>query len=203
MASIFPGMDPYLEAPAIWPGLHQRFVVAIADALQPQLQPHFYSEIGERLYVEVVPRHIVPDVSILRRPNPTASTGSPASAVADAPAIVEWDTDQKEPFVEVRVLGSNEVVTVIEVLSPSNKAPGARGREEYLRKQREIIASNVNLVEIDLLRDGAPTVYAPQPCCWEGRTTTMPCASAAVIAGARARCTSRVSSNGCQGSPSH
>jgi hypothetical protein len=161
MPSIFPGMDPYLEAPATWPGLHQRLIVSIADSLQPQLQPDYYSEIGERLYVEVVPRYIVPDVSIHRRQHPETTSGSSPSAVADAPTVVEWEAKQKEPFVEIRVIGSNEVVTVIEVLSPTNKTPGARGRDEYLRKQREVIESDVHLVEIDLLRDGAATVYAP------------------------------------------
>jgi hypothetical protein len=49
---------------------------------------------------------------------------------------------------------------VIEVLSPANKRPGP-GRDLYLRKQDEILASTANLVEIDLLRDGDPTVAIP------------------------------------------
>ena len=31
---IFPGMDPYLEDPRVWPGVHSRMVVYIADHLQ-------------------------------------------------------------------------------------------------------------------------------------------------------------------------
>jgi len=53
------------------------------------------------------------------------------------------------------------VVTVLEVLSPSNKTPGANGREEYRRKQDEVLAAEVHLIEIDLLRGGAHTVMAP------------------------------------------
>lgn len=46
-------------------------------------------------------------------------------------------------------------MTVIEVLSPTNK--GAH-RRAYIHKRREYMASGVNIVEIDLLRDGNPTV---------------------------------------------
>jgi Protein of unknown function (DUF4058) len=30
MSMIFPGMDPYLEDPKLWPGLHSRMVVYLA-----------------------------------------------------------------------------------------------------------------------------------------------------------------------------
>ena len=53
------------------------------------------------------------------------------------------------------------LVTVIEVLSPSNKEVRSEGRNLYLRKQREILHSAVNLVEIDLLRGGEYTLAAP------------------------------------------
>jgi len=53
-----------------------------------------------------------------------------------------------------------EVVTLIEVLSPSNKRPGP-GQSEYLAKQREVLRSETNLVEIDLLRGGSHVVAVP------------------------------------------
>src|SRR5439155_11899166 len=52
------------------------------------------------------------------------------------------------------------VLTVIEILSPANKKQGP-GRDLYLEKQRQVLASRTNLVEIDLLRGGSPTVSAP------------------------------------------
>ncbi|MBV8886966.1 MAG: DUF4058 family protein [Chroococcidiopsidaceae cyanobacterium CP_BM_RX_35] len=33
MPSPFPGMDPYLEQPALWSSFHSRLIVAIADAI--------------------------------------------------------------------------------------------------------------------------------------------------------------------------
>ncbi|HLK58913.1 MAG TPA: DUF4058 family protein, partial [Chthonomonadaceae bacterium] len=56
---------------------------------------------------------------------------------------------------------TRRVVTVIEVLSPANKAPGSEGRREYQQKQRELLHSDTHLLEIDLLRHGAHSVAAP------------------------------------------
>jgi hypothetical protein len=47
------------------------------------------------------------------------------------------------------------------VLSLSNKTPGEKGRELYLKKQREIMDSTVHLVEIDLLRGGQHATAVP------------------------------------------
>ena len=52
----------------------------------------------------------------------------------------------------VEAPGGKRLVTSLEVLSLSNKTPGEHGRELFLRKQKELLASKVNLVEIDLLR---------------------------------------------------
>ncbi|MEI7643913.1 MAG: DUF4058 family protein [Chloroflexales bacterium] len=46
----FPGMDPYLEQPAIWPDLHNRLIVTLADDLAPRLRPRYYVSIEERTY---------------------------------------------------------------------------------------------------------------------------------------------------------
>jgi hypothetical protein len=71
------------------------------------------------------------------------------------PLIVEARPDpQTERFIQIIDAGSgNRVVTVIEILSPSNKLAGP-DRKQYLRKQDELVRSDTNLVEIDLLRQG-------------------------------------------------
>ena len=53
------------------------------------------------------------------------------------------------------------VVTVIELVSPSNKEAGA-GRDSYLAKQKEIRGSECHLVEIDLLRRGSHVMSVPE-----------------------------------------
>lgn len=50
MPSPFPGMDPYLEQPAFWSSFHSRLMVAIADAIEPQLSPEYYVEVETRTY---------------------------------------------------------------------------------------------------------------------------------------------------------
>lgn len=68
-----------------------------------------------------------------------------------------------EPLVEIysRQGSDRRLVTSIEVLSPTNKARGL-GREIYVEKQQQIVKhSQVNLVEIDLLRGGEHTTAVP------------------------------------------
>jgi hypothetical protein len=56
-------------------------------------------------------------------------------------------------FLEIRDRDSHELVTVVELLSPSNKYAGP-DREQYLAKARILQRSPVHFVEIDLLRGG-------------------------------------------------
>ncbi|MCO5169086.1 MAG: DUF4058 family protein [Planctomycetes bacterium] len=63
--------------------------------------------------------------------------------------------EHREPFLSIFARGSAEVVTVIEVLSPTNKrGDGSEGRRAYLAKRRQVLHSEAHLVEIDLLRAG-------------------------------------------------
>src|SRR5205823_3049838 len=47
----FPGMDPYLEHPTLWPGVHNGLLAALQLALAPQLRPRYYIALEERVYV--------------------------------------------------------------------------------------------------------------------------------------------------------
>lgn len=160
--SPFPGMDPYLEHPSLWPNVHQRLITYASDALQAQLAPRYYVSIGERVYLETPERSVYPDLWVVERGGPRAATSS--ALEADRPVVVVVEpVERREVFIEIQDPGAgHRVVTVIEVLSPSNKQPG-EGRDLYLRKQAEVLASDVHLVEIDLLRGGAPTVALPPP----------------------------------------
>jgi hypothetical protein len=68
-----------------------------------------------------------------------------------------------EAYLEVKEVATGEVVTVIEVLSPTNKRAG-EGRELYLKKRSAALGSRTSLVEIDLLRTAAPMpIVGAQP----------------------------------------
>ena len=59
-----------------------------------------------------------------------------------------------EASLEIINRTQREVVTVIEVLSPSNIRVGSRARTSYEQRHNEVIHSPSYFVEIDLLRDG-------------------------------------------------
>lgn len=71
---------------------------------------------------------------------------------------------KKRPHKYIKVVdkANNRVVTVLEVLSPSNKS--GEDRENYLLKRAEVFAAKVNLVELDLLREGERMPFGkPRP----------------------------------------
>ena len=170
MPSPFPGMDPYLEAPGFWPDFHHTFITTIRSAIQPVIRPKYHARIQERVYVEAPdePDHAYyPDVTLIER---QGGGGGVATVEADAPVAIEAPLVERcEPYLEIfSTSGGRRVVTIIELLSPSNKAPGV-GRDTYRRKQDDVLRSDVNLVEIDLLRDGAHTVAVPESCLHRSR----------------------------------
>ncbi len=70
----FPGMDPYIERPAIWPDFHDSVIAAIRGVLQPLLRPRYAAVTQDRLYVVEADRPVRPDVSVVR----TSSRRKPA-----------------------------------------------------------------------------------------------------------------------------
>jgi len=160
-------MDPYLESPVHWEGLHQVLIVTLMGTLNAVLPPEFVARVGERVYV-LEPEHFIPDVSVLRHPSPVPGTAASVAvldlpvASADAPLRLRAAREQmREAFIDiVAARQPGQVITAIELLSPANKTAG-RGREEYRRKQQQVLESDTHFLEIDLLRGGAHTVAAP------------------------------------------
>jgi hypothetical protein len=66
----------------------------------------------------------------------------------------------RQGYLEIREVATSEVITAIEVLSPTNKRPG-EGRRTYEAKRQKLLASATNLVEIDLLRQWEPLLTLP------------------------------------------
>jgi len=145
-----------LENPNIWEGFHASLVVYVRDVLQSQIRPRYIASVERRVIVETPDqiRPVVPDVWVGDR-NLARSDASAAVIDVDAPVVVEVPAfELRQSFIEIRDTATGmRVVTVIEVVSPSNKYHG-RGREVYLTKQREVLSSPVHLVEIDLHRTG-------------------------------------------------
>ena len=159
MPSPFPGMDPYLESPDIWPDVHHRIISEIQTSLNPRAAPNYVARVELRVYVadqddpgiEV----IVPDVRVEEATARAAKRAKPANGAAVVlaePEIIPYllDDEIKEARLEIRHRKSGALVTIIEVLSPANKVRGSRGRESFMDKRRDSAASDVHWVEIDL-----------------------------------------------------
>lgn len=162
MPSPFPGMDPYLESPAHWSDFHPRFILEIAGAINDRLPDHYIARIGEHVMV-VNPvleppggSRFVPDVTVVRGAPADPAFGANVAAVIAPPAATLLNIESLDPYTEAYVqvlrLPEQEVITVLELLSPTNKY--GEGRGEYMRKRREFRQQGVNVVEIDLLRAG-------------------------------------------------
>ena len=65
MPSPFPGMDPWLEGPAVFPDLHDSFIFCLREALNAAMPPQFYARSATRTWVEATDRRIGPDVDII------------------------------------------------------------------------------------------------------------------------------------------
>src|SRR5436309_5412830 len=84
MSMIFPGMDPYLEDPVLWTGVHASLIVYIRDQLQPLLLPRYIAAIEERVFLEGPQQQRIPDVWVKR-----LRQARSRAAVLDAdPAVV-------------------------------------------------------------------------------------------------------------------
>jgi Protein of unknown function (DUF4058) len=169
MHNPFPGMNPYLENPALWAEVHHRLISAIAISLAPALRPKYRVAIEKRTYLSEGDRAIdvgIPDVAVMTtvRTSEIPSDTPQGNVATIAPPIVELLTqpltvtlpileEVREGYLEIREVATGRVVTSIELLSPTNKRSG-NGRDTYLSKRQRVLGSLTHLVEIDLLRSG-------------------------------------------------
>ncbi len=159
----FPGMNPWLEN--YWGDIHTSLTTYARDAIQRQLPDDLQARIEEYLAVDEPDedppeaRRIRPDVVIVPQPGPVLAPHDSTTAVEEWPAdeplrirrSVESDTLRYITIVDLRA--GRRVITAIEFLSLANKL-GEAGRRQYRTKQQDLLAAEVSLVEIDLLREG-------------------------------------------------
>lgn len=164
MPSPFPGMDPYIEG-WIWPSFHAGLIVQLHDQLNPRLPKKYIATIENfvrRIDLTSDDRALMePDLYVADRlPNPSAA----GVATLTAPHMsVLPGTVYKQRYLKIVDHRARRIVTIIELLSPSNKSTGDDG-VAYRHKREEYIGSSINLVEIDLLRRGQrPPLGEPAP----------------------------------------
>jgi hypothetical protein len=164
-------MDPYLENPNGWESFHNRLIGVLDEMLGARVRPHFIVSQQSGIYL-VEPGDdpytrppIKPDVFVLapEPPERARAIRTPAEGrtlVAEptitAPKLlnVRYPMEIRQRYLEVLDRESRAVVATIEVVSPTNKDRRGGGLQQFDRKRRDVMASPVHWLEIDLLRAG-------------------------------------------------
>ena len=165
MSNPFPGMNPYLERAAVWHDFHDTFCLILRRALLDRLGDRYDAAYDDHVWI------VEPDEVSVRRADVhvTGEGGSSQPAVADdltaCAVIMEPHAEElREAFVEIRDRSDGRVVTVFELLSPTNKRSGAN-RQDYLAKRSAYLRSDTHLVELDFLRGGPRMPFGGLPEC--------------------------------------
>ncbi|MGL6075855.1 MAG: DUF4058 family protein [Fimbriiglobus sp.] len=163
MPSPFPGMDPYLELPSLWTSIHTRLLVGISNYLKPQMPKGFRVDVEQYVRLELRDdfSSYKPDLSV--RVTDSKNDTQPRREYQPGSTIklTRPKRSQRKRFVKVVDLSNNSIVTVIEVLSYSDKSTREDGRR-YRLKRVEFMESGLNFVEIDLLRAGRRPIKKPE-----------------------------------------
>ncbi len=128
MPSPFPGMDPYLEDEVLWPLFHHQLVMCLYQILLPGLVDRYRACVKKRRYL------------IDERSSESGAR-----------------KENGEDYIEILQRRDGQLITLVDVVSPANKLT-AVGRSAYLDTRREGKDAGANVVEIDLVLQGPPTL---------------------------------------------
>ncbi len=159
MPSPFPGMDPFIESQGYWEDFHSALLGDCRRALTAVLPRNYGAFIEQRISLvdlsDEPPQSRRRDIAVLRDDQGPRASSRVALATLEpitVPLVLDDLDEIRERWIEIRKLPDRSLVTVIEILSPTNKV--GSGRMEYLEKRKQWTRQPVNVVEIDLLSGG-------------------------------------------------
>jgi hypothetical protein len=170
-------MDPFIEACGLWEDFHPKLISEIERALSAVVPDRYFVGLETRSYIAIAGAEgkefhpFLPDVGVASTETRPAPKSSAVAEKATEFKAVSMQAFVAEPFREtfIEILerdAERRLVTSIEVLSPSNKRRGSKGRKLYLRKRQALLLGAANLVELDLLRGGQRMpMMTPWPVC--------------------------------------
>src|SRR5688500_2339479 len=168
MPSPFPGMNPYFER-SNWREFHLLFIAQMRRWLGRQLSGQYIVRIEEDVYIHEASaeeRRLTAraDAAVVVDERPAPVSSSPAAVATPNPAFATLPdfAAEKQRWLAIRDKTGRDVLTVIELLSATNKM---EHRERYEEKRLALVESGVNLVEIDLLRGGEHLPMEGLPAC--------------------------------------
>lgn len=130
--------------PGIFHAFHQRWISALADALNGGCLPPDYYALTEQVTTRARTERDIPDLLTLH-----ADPGVPPPATV----MVRGDLElyrRKQSVLSVRHVSGDRVVAVIEIVSPGDKA-GTRPFAEFVGKAVELLDRGMHLLLVDLL----------------------------------------------------
>ncbi|HEY2588842.1 MAG TPA: DUF4058 family protein [Tepidisphaeraceae bacterium] len=157
MPSPFPGVDPFIEASGRWVGFHNILITHCSELLNAELPENYAAVVEGRLKLvdlsnDSLRRQRRPDVAVVSDLDTPNVSGAAAAAVATEinPTMVTLPECEEVPesYIEIISLPDRELVTSIEILSPTNKSKADGG--DCLAKRAALLRRGINLVEIDL-----------------------------------------------------
>jgi len=161
-------MDPYLENSAAWPDFQTTYLVALRAELNADLPRGYVARIDRHVWIDDPDAEHLrllgrPDVYVADELNRPEGTGAAAMLASPATATLPVVDPKGKAFLKVIDIDTKRVVTVVELLSPANKSSGKDG-EAYRSKRAEYFRTGINVVELDLLREGRrPPLESPLP----------------------------------------
>jgi hypothetical protein len=163
MPSPFPGVDPYLESQHYWEDFHGSFLPDCRDALNGILPDQYEARLGEHFHLieltEPESKLVLPDVAFMEGDRKSSrgaarqtTTGGSLTLEPVTIPLPTLEMEVRDVWIEIRRRPDRTPVTVIEVLSPTNKI--GHGLSKYRLKRRRLIHQHVHLIELDFLLSG-------------------------------------------------
>ncbi|MBI3272713.1 MAG: DUF4058 family protein [Planctomycetes bacterium] len=168
MVGPFPGMDPYLERRGWWGQIHSRLIHALAEQLGAGLPGYLVDVEQDMLLIDQATGEplavAIPDVALAPRSSRDPGVQLSAPSATHAPVSLEVILppaellERRHYYLVLREQASARPVTVLEVLSYSNKDAGPLKRERFRLKREMVLRSATHWIEVDLLRAGTREV---------------------------------------------
>jgi hypothetical protein len=152
----FPGrIDPWAEDAHYFQQIHAGIIGHLLEQVQDKVFEMGYLA-GRETSLQIAERR-EPDLYVQRQPNAPVKSiekwdyaAAAAAALAEPGVSVDWEIPELHALY-IAELGTGELVTIVEVVSPSNK-DDRKTILEYQQRRERLVRLGVNIVEIDLTR---------------------------------------------------
>jgi len=154
-------VDPWAEAGRYFQQIHSGMIDSLLVQMKPDLNRRGYI-VGKEVSLQIAEGR-EPDIFVQRAMDrsptmPALDYELAAAEVLANPGVI-MEADVRLEALHIKQLDHNDLVTVVEIISPSNKDRPSTLTEYRARRERLLLDHGVNVVEIDLTRSMKRLVY--------------------------------------------